>query len=279
MDGPSDEWQALCRDFSMISGRVDRVNSVHINSSELRADIARVAQHYLRLVRPLLLEMELNEEAGILDGAFANLLQLSDGRNVLSSYKKQIRMVRKELPSITAKLAMQVGSRSGGGHRDILSSDEQKLLKTLGSMVASAAMSYRQALTDLADDKRVSFRGPALELREAMREVLDHMAPDKDVMSSPGYRPEKDEYGKDRTKPTMKQKVRFILKQREKGTAKVALGTAEDTAMAVDVIVGDVTRSVYQLTSVTTHVASERTQVMRVKRYVEAVLHDLLEIS
>jgi hypothetical protein len=144
-------------------------------------------------------------------------------------------------------------------------------------MVATAAMSYRQALTDLADDKRVSFRGPALELREALREVLDHMATDKDVMSASGYKPEKDPYGKDRTTPTMKQKVRFILKQRA-GGAK-SYGTAEDTAIAVDAIVGDVTRSVYQLSSVATHVASERIQVMRVKRYVEAVLHDLLEIS
>jgi hypothetical protein len=140
-------------------------------------------------------------------------------------------------------------------------------------------MSYRQALADLSDDKRVSFRGPALELREAMREVIDHMASDKDVMSSPGYKPEKDEHGKDRKAPTTKQKVRFILKQRAKGTGKAALGTAEDTATAVDGLVADVTRSVYQLSSVATHVASERAQVMRVKRYVEAVLHDLLEIS
>jgi hypothetical protein len=278
MPASSDEWQSLCRDFSKVSGRIDRVNSVHVNSVDLRADMAQAAQRYLRLVRPLLLEMELGDEAEVLDAAFANLLQLSDGRNLLSSYKKQIRRIRKTVPSVTARLAMQVGSRSGS-QRDLLSSDEHKLLKTLGSMLASAAMSYRQALTDLADDKRVSFRGPALELREAMREVLDHMAPDKDVMSSSGYKPEKDEHGKDRTKPTMKQKVRFILKQRAEGTGKVALASAEDTAMTVDVIVGDVTRSVYQLTSVATHVASERAQVMRVKRYVEAVLHDLLEIS
>jgi len=278
MDASLDEWQALSQSFSKVSGRIDRVNSVHVNSSELRKDMAQIAQRYLRLIRPLLLEAGLNDQAAVLDGAFANLLQLTEGKNLLSSYKKQIRRIRKTIPSVTAGLAMLVGSPNSGG-KDVLSGDEQKLLKTLASMLPTAAMSYRQALTDLGDNKRVSFRGPALELREAMREVLDHMAPDKDVMSSSGYKPEKDEHGKDRTTPTMKQKVRFILKQRAEGVGKAALGTAEDTAMAIDGIVGDVTRSVYQLSSVATHVASERTQVMRVKRYVEAVLHDLLEIS
>jgi Predicted pPIWI-associating nuclease len=278
MDAPLGEWQSLCQAFSKVSGRIDRAASVHLNSSEVRAATAQVAQRYLRLVRPLLLESGLNEQASVLDGAFATLLQLTEGRNLLSSYKKQIKRIRKTIPSVTAGLAMQLGA-STGSPKDFLSADEQKLLKTLGSMLPTAAMSYRQALTDLADDKRVSFRGPALELREAMREVLDHIAPDKDVMSSTGYKPEKDEHGKDRTKPTMKQKVRFILKQRAEGVGKAALSTAEDTAMTIDVIVGDVTRSVYQLSSVATHVASERTQVTRVKRYVEAVLHDLLEIS
>jgi hypothetical protein len=160
-----------------------------------------------------------------------------------------------------------------------LSEDEQKLLRTLGSMLPTTAMSYKQALADLSDSDRVSFRGPALELREAMREVLDHMAPDTDVMSSSGYKPEKDENGKDRSKPTMKQKVRFILKQRAVGRGRTAVSAAEDAAITVDVIVGEVTRSVYQLSSVAAHLASERAQVVKVKRYVEAVLHDLLEID
>ena len=238
----------------------------------------RIAQRYLGLVRPALIESGLDDGAATLTDAFSKLLHLGQGRNVQSSYKKQIRRIRKIIPSVTAALAMQVSSTSRGV-KDALSVDEQKLLRTLASMLPTAAMSYKQALTDLADGDRVSFRGPALELREAMREVLDHMAPDTDVMSSSGYKPEKDENGKDRSKPTMKQKVRFILKQRATGAAKAAVSTAEDATITVDGIVGDVTRSVCQLSSVATHLASERAQVMKVKRYVEAVLHDLLEID
>jgi hypothetical protein len=278
MDGPSDEWKALCDSFAKVAGRLYRVNSINLSSSGLRADVAQVAQHYLRLVRPLLIDANLNEQASILDQAFTNLLKLSERSNARSSYKKQVRTIRKIIPLVTAGLAMHFRLPSGGA-KDVLSSDEQKLLKTLGSMVATAAMSYRQALTDLADDKRVSFRGAALELREALREVLDYMAPDDDVVASSGYKPEKDERGKDRTKPTTRQKVGFILQQRAEGASTAALATAEDTATTVDNIIANVTRSVLRLTSVATHVASERAEVMRAKRYFEAVLHDLLEIG
>jgi hypothetical protein len=275
MNGPSDEWRFLTHDFSQLASRLDRVSSVNVNASDLRTEAGQLAQRYLSLARPLLLEVGLGDQVLVLDDAFSNLIHLSEGRNSLSSYKKQLKIIRKTLPSVTTSLAMNAGSSAAG--RKELAGDELKLLKTLGDMIPTAAISYRQALTDLQDDKRLSFRGPALELREALREVLDHMAPDKEVMSATGYKPEKDQSGKDRSTPTMKQKVRFILKARGAGNA--TMGSPEDTAMAVDAIVGDVTRSVYQLSSVATHVASERIQVMKVKRYVEAVLHDLLEIS
>jgi hypothetical protein len=77
--------------------------------------------------------------------------------------------------------------------------------------VPSAALSYKQAIHDLKDDSRVSFRSPALELRETLREILDHLAPDSEVTAEPGYAQEKDRIG-----PTMKQKVRFIMKKKVK---------------------------------------------------------------
>jgi hypothetical protein len=65
----------------------------------------------------------------------------------------------------------------------------------------------------------MSFREPAAELREVLPEVCDHLAPNADVMNSPGYKPEKDERGKDRTPLTMKQQVRLIQKARAKARA------------------------------------------------------------
>jgi hypothetical protein len=158
-----------------------------------------------------------------------------------------------------------------GVNRD-LTLDESKLLDAVEQLVPSAGISYRQALTDLRDGKRMSFRGPALELREVLREILDHLAPDKDVIASPGFQLERNRFG-----PTMKQKVRYILKKR--GDGKTKASSPEDSVSAVDAVIGDLTRSVYDLGSLATHVASERRQVVQVKRYIEAVLHDILQIG
>ena len=73
---------------------------------------------------------------------------------------------------------------------------------------------------DLRSPNRMSYRGPATDLRECLREVLDHLAPDDAVTSGSGFVLEKD-----RTSPTMKQKVRFILRSR--GLGKTALESPE----------------------------------------------------
>jgi hypothetical protein len=143
--------------------------------------------------------------------------------------------------------------------------------QTLDGLVPSAALSYRQAIIDLADDRRISFRGPALELREALRETLDHLAPDDQVMRADWYVQEPKRAG-----PTMKQKVRFILKAR--GQSKSSSAVPEQAIMTVDEMVGSLTRSIYDRSSVATHVASERRTVVQIRRYVVAVLHDILEL-
>src|SRR5262249_458921 len=63
--------------------------------------------------------------------------------------------------------------------------DEQIIIK-LDALVPSAALSYKQAILDLKDDHTVPFRGAALEWREALREILDHRAPDSEVTAAPG---------------------------------------------------------------------------------------------
>jgi hypothetical protein len=177
--------------------------------------------------------------------------------------------------TLSKRLRVESAAGPSGASRSTsngLTSDESKLLEAMEKMLPSANISYRQALVDLRDDERVSFRGPALELREVLREVLDHVAPDKDVLASPGFQLEQN-----RPKPTMKQKVRHVLRAR--GVGKTKAGSPEDSASAVDAIVSDLTRSVYDLGSLATHVASERRQVVQVKRYIDAVLHDILEIG
>ena len=50
--------------------------------------------------------------------------------------------------------------------------EDDEIIRKLNSLAPSAALSYRQAILDLRDDNRVSFRGPALELREAPEQAV-----------------------------------------------------------------------------------------------------------
>lgn len=148
-----------------------------------------------------------------------------------------------------------------------LTESEEKILHALTNRLPTAALSYEQALLDLSDLKRVSFRGTAHELREAVREVLDQLAPDEKVKNEPGFK-----FEKDRTKPTMKQKVRFIFKDRKRTP------TAEDAVDAIAEVVASMARSTYDRGSMSAHTGQSKDEVLKVKRYAEAVLHDILEI-
>jgi hypothetical protein len=151
------------------------------------------------------------------------------------------------------------------------SDTEEKILRSLTDRLPLAALSYQQALFDLADTKRVSFRGSAHELREAVREVLDQLAPDGDVMNAPGFMLEKD-----RNKPTMKQKVRFILKARKRGSTES--DTTEHAADTIDALVASMTRSVYDRGSRSAHSERCEWELAQLKCNVDAILHDLLEL-
>jgi hypothetical protein len=268
MTEPAAEWQALCEAFARFGRHIDQARTVNINTSSLRTEARDVAQQYFRQIRPVMQDLGLDEQLEVLNAGFQNILELSDHNNATASYKKQIKLLRKLLPTVTSLIEMNQGIVKSGA---TTTKEDERLIDTLEGLVPSAAFSYKQAIIDLADDHRISFRGPALELRETLRETLDHLAPDDAVTSADGYVPEKGRSG-----PTMKQKVRFILKAR--GQSKSSSEVPEQTTSTVDEMVGTLTRSVYERSSVATHVASERRTVIQIRRYVVAILHDILEL-
>jgi len=153
-----------------------------------------------------------------------------------------------------------------------MSKDETIIYETLLKLVPTAALSYKQALLDLAEENRISFRGVATEFREALRETLDHLAPDKDVMVQQNFKLEKD-----KKTPTMKQKVRFILRMRE--LPDNAIKPPEDAVEIVEERIASFARSVYERSSISTHVATQKGEVLQVKKYVSTVLAELLGIQ
>ena len=145
------------------------------------------------------------------------------------------------------------------------------IVDTLRSLVPSAALAYEQGLVDLSSASRLSRRGPATDFREALTETLDHLAPDDAVKAQTGYKPEPNTHG-----PTMKQKVRYVLRQRNK--SKLAVESSEMAVESVDGIVGGFVRSVYSRSSMSTHTPANRDEVIRVRDFVKLALCELLEI-
>ena len=171
-------------------------------------------------------------------------------------------LVKLEGAELTSAAAKSAGRRTA---------TDQLIIETLRDVCPNAAAAYSQALADLGADKRASRRGPATDLREALRETLDVLAPDDEVTKETGFKLEKDAH-----RPTMKQKVRYILKKR--GIPHGAMAAPESAVQGIEEILGGITRSVYNRTSISTHTATDKNEVIRVHAWVRLVLCDLLEV-
>lgn len=267
------EWDRTSAELELFMAAFRRVKSVNVNSKNLKEQLKGIVQIYFRQARPQLLQMGVPaKEFEHLDGALQELLRLSSGNNLAASYRKWLKQARSEQLRINSKFVVHLGAQSPERRR--WNATEQQIIGTLQSLVPSAAASYEQALIDLEAD-RLSFRGPAAELREAFRETLDHLAPDEQVTSASGFKLEKDpNTGKDRPGPTMRQKVAFILSAR--GRSKSGAKTPTDAAERIDRGLQDLARSVYTHAATHTHVSAAHQEVVQIKRYIEVVLQDLL---
>src|SRR5205807_1432811 len=86
---------------------------------------------------------------------------------------------------------------------------ERLIIETLARILPAAASSYEQCLLDLGGMRRRSYRGVAHELREVLRETLNYLAPDVDVLAQAGFKLEKDS-----ARPTQRQKALYVLRNR-----------------------------------------------------------------
>jgi Predicted pPIWI-associating nuclease len=268
MSDTVDDWRALIAELQKTQRKINAATG-QIRSAPLREEVRKLAQRFFQDLRLGLVGAGLDEEVEVLTEVFGTLIRLSEAATTKPKYLQAFKAIRDISPEVITRLETDRG-KSLRPELTITAEDEQ-IIKTLQGLVPAAALSYQQAIADLADDNRVSFRGPALELREALRETLDHLAPDKEVEAVDGYKREPERNG-----PTMKQKVRFIRSAR--GLSKSSGAVPEQTATTIDELVGSLTRSVYDMSSVATHVAKERKAVVRIKLYVVAVLHEMLEI-
>lgn len=201
------------------------------------------------------------------DGLFRELASMSRGKPSRPKVLGMLADARKLLVALEGVVMSAQTSKATGRKTDT----DEMIIETLRELCPSAASAYSQAMTDLASSERESWRGPATDMREALRETLDKLAPDNEVTSMPGFKLEKDARG-----PTMKQKTRYILKKRDMSSGAIA--APEKAVEGIEEIIGGVMRSVYQRSSLSTHTATMKDEVLRVHAWVRLVFCDLLEI-
>jgi hypothetical protein len=238
---------------------------VQIRSGAVKAQLHELATYYFSEVQAIAAQTDIG--AAALDELFQHIHSASRANPTKSRCLSLLKGAKRDLIECEG-LAIAQSSKQQAGHR---TRADELIISSLNDVCATASLSYQQALLDFDDQHRLSWRGPATDLREALRETLDVLAPDSEVEGAPGYRLEPDA-----KRPTMKQKVRFVLKNR--GVASGAMATPETAVIGVEEIVGGLTRSVYNRSSVSTHTATDRSEVVRVHAWVRMVLCELLEI-
>lgn len=250
--------------------KVARLRTAQVNRDDIRSEIREVVEGYFRTDRPLFVEHFGTESLfpGV-DQLMQELLRVSQVRSRRSRYLEVLSQLEREWRDVEVK-ALHIARKLTGQPQ--LRESQEAIARTLERVCPPASVCYRQTLYDLAGPDRLSWRGTASELRESLRELLDKLAPDDVVVKSPGFKFE------DGLKaPTMKQKVRFILKSRRwpEGQRK----QLEDSADVIDEKVGSFVRSVYSGSSTSVHVEGGKKEVQSILRFVETAFAELLELE
>ncbi len=259
--------------LSTFNGQLKRRSTVNVNDHDTKERAVALASAYFSTFRAEIVRARGETDAVRKhDESWQNLVRLAHGNNQRRTYFKLLGSIIKELRDfsvLSLSRTAEVGGRDSGPSD--LSPAERDLVSTLEGLLPTAAASYRQGLLDLQGADRLSYRGTASEFREALRETLDHLAADAEVTRTPGFK-----FEDGQKQPTMKQKVRFVLTSRGRGKTQTAV--TEKAIGVIEDLVGDVVRATYSRASLAAHIETTRAEVLRIKRYVDTVLFDLLEV-
>lgn len=253
------ECEKLYKSFS-------RIKSKQVQSTDLKDTTKTFVKGYFDKLKPLLEGRGF--DTSTTDSTMLSLIKATNSSTSTSIYKKLMKEVKRQLVEYESSPEYYSPTKKPESG----SQNDQKILSTLEQAVPEAAKCYKQVLIDLNDNNRESYRGTASEIRECLREVLDFFAPDTDVTATKGFKLEQGT-----TKPTMKQKVHYILKNRSLG--KTEIKTPEEATNIVDDGIAKLARATYDRGSLSAHTDNKgKTEIIQLKMYLDTVLCELLEI-
>ena len=207
-----------------------------------------------------------------IDDAMNTLVKLASDRNSRRVYKHTCKALQTNFRNnLLVPLSRAYWSRAPEAAMSGRDPDVAKRLRCLDDALAE---SYEQVIEDLSDEDRKTYRGTASELREVLRGVLDLLASDDNVMRMEWYKDARRSGSRKEPKPTQAEKTKYILRQRNAGSA--AVEAAESYMESVEDRLGHVVRASYRRASDSTHAGVERAEVVQQVKYVNALLSELL---
>ena len=195
-----------------------------------------------------------DEQIRAMDEMMQDLLQLtskdSARRTVLRAVSATTKHFRdKVLVPVSRAYWSRAPQRSPAGRDE----DVANRLKQLSNELADG---YEQAVIDIEDSERLSYRGPAAELREVLTQVLHTLAPDAEVQATEGYKEARRSGARTETTPTRAERTRFILRSRTKGSAITE--SAESYVVMVEERLGHVINTTFTRNNAATHAGQSK---------------------
>lgn len=152
--------------------------------------------------------------------------------------------------------------------RGPLSGRESEILGRLRRQSPAFADSLEQALTDLNDHTRLSYVGPAGEIREVMRAAVQLLAPEEEVRKQTWF--VGIEQGGKRN-ASQAERTRYAVQQRRGSKEQV-----QDIDALIDELVGQIGRRTYTVGSGAFHAGASREAVWKLAGWVWALLDEVL---
>jgi hypothetical protein len=266
---PSEFIDVLERLRTRLNGGATR----EVSSLAERKNIRSVVGAWFSQYRPSAVQV-VGEEEHILkmDEEMQSSLKLASGprtrRAIVRSSTSAIRHFRDNLlVPLGRAYWSQAPERSPAG----LDGDVAVRLRQLDAELVN---SYEQAVIDVEDPERLSYRGPAAELREVLTSVLHILAPNPQVEATEWYRESRRSGTRKEPTPTRAERTKFILRSRAKGSAVTE--AAESYMTSVEERLAGVINATYQRGSAATHGGTERDELGKLLPYINALLRELL---
>jgi hypothetical protein len=253
-------------------GALRRIRSREVNSASDRQSARGLVDVYFSDTRPVLRACGMpDDRLAPLDVLMQGLLRKAQRKTRRTVYVELVGKIAREVNELEIDAAVRASLPATTADA-VMPEQDRRIVGTLQGLCPSAAASYSQGMRDLGGPERLSWRGPATEFREALRQTVDLLAPDDKLAVEPGFQLEPK-----MTRPSLRQKARFILKSRRRPGR--AIDATTEAIGIVDEKVAAFVPTVYGQASQSLHGQSSREEVRSIRNFVRTVLAEILEIG